>query len=150
VCPAFAGQSLESRLAAQRRVRRASVFVSGTAMLEANQPEALAPGGDGVARSIRQGAFGFLVAMVFAGLAASALFGLVFVPFVPRGGRIVAALLALGIGVSQAVYALPLYLWARRRGALQFSSGFRSGAAMVALLNALLIAVAVLFPGFED
>ena len=98
---------------------------------EPDQPAAPPLPTSDAGKDIRRQALGFVTAIALAGLAVFALFGLIFVPFVPRRGRIVAALLSLGIGVTQAAYAVPLYFWARRRGVIPFADGFRSGAFMV-------------------
>jgi len=93
---------------------------------------------------------GFVLAFVLAAIAASALFQLIFVSFVPRSGRFIAIAMACSIGICQAAYAVPLYFWAIRRGARSFAAGLRSGAISVLLLNALFLALVALWPGFED
>jgi len=93
---------------------------------------------------------GFSLSIGLASLVAAAFFALVYVPQMPRTGRIVAITIALFIGVSQVAYLVPIHHVAKRKGASAFCTGIRTGAAVVFLANVAMFVLAAFWPGFND
>lgn len=118
-----------------------------------NEPAGVSPPMQNVSppgRNLLQGAGGFLVAIVLAVSVATASFRLVFVPGVPYGGRVGLMTLALGIGLVQAIYLVPIHIFARRGGAEWFCSGIRQGALWVLLANIGIFIVSAFWPHAND
>ncbi len=101
-------------------------------------------------RDLVQGILGFVLAGLMAGIVALALFGLVFVPWIPRGLKLASALAASTIGIFQASYVVPIYLWGRRKGAGWLCAGLRQGAVAVLLANIAFITFAAFWPSPQD
>lgn len=89
---------------------------------------------------------GLLLAIGLAAVVSWASFALVLLPSVPRAGRIAGITIALGIGVFQVIYLLPIHTLAKRREAKWFSGGIRVGATMVLLANVALWVLSFLWP----
>lgn len=119
-----------------------------SAIVETN-PEA---SGDDVShwRTVIQGLAGFGLSIALACLVAAAFFGLVYVPQMPRIGRIIAISITLFIGLTQVAYLLPIHVLARRKGAGAFCTGIRTGALAVLLANVAMFVLSAFWPGLDD
>ena len=91
-------------------------------------------------------AFGLAFVAVVASLCAAIVADRQFGPTAQKA----CALFAVFIGLSQILYVLPIYVWARRRGSAQFCVGFLSGAAVILAFNVLFAVLVAVYAPVSD